>query len=64
VVLGSGIGELSGRAFRIGHMGHVNAPTIIGALGAVEMALAALDVPHGHGGVQAAVDWLGQSVPG
>jgi alanine-glyoxylate transaminase/serine-glyoxylate transaminase/serine-pyruvate transaminase len=64
VVLGSGIGELSGRAFRIGHMGHVNAPMIIGALGAVEMALAALAVPHGHGGLQAAVDWLGQSVPG
>jgi alanine-glyoxylate transaminase/serine-glyoxylate transaminase/serine-pyruvate transaminase len=63
VVLGIGIGELGGRAFRIGHMGHVNAPMIIGTLGAVEMALAALGVPHGRGGVQAAVDWLGQSVP-
>jgi alanine-glyoxylate transaminase / serine-glyoxylate transaminase / serine-pyruvate transaminase len=63
VVLGIGIGELSGRAFRIGHMGHVNAPMIIGTLGAVEMALAALGVLHGRGGVQAAVDWLAQSVP-
>jgi alanine-glyoxylate transaminase/serine-glyoxylate transaminase/serine-pyruvate transaminase len=63
VVLGIGIGGFSGRAFRIGHMGHVNAPMIIGTLGAVEMALAALAVPHGRGGVQAAVDWLGQSVP-
>jgi alanine-glyoxylate transaminase/serine-glyoxylate transaminase/serine-pyruvate transaminase len=63
VVLGIGIGDLSGRAFRIGHMGHVNAPMVIGTLGAVEMALAALRVPHGRGGVQAAVDWLGRSVP-
>ena len=63
VVLGIGIGEFSGRAFRIGHMGHVNAPMVIGTLGAVEMALAALAVPHGRGGVQAAVDWLGRSVP-
>jgi alanine-glyoxylate transaminase/serine-glyoxylate transaminase/serine-pyruvate transaminase len=62
VVLGSGIGELSGRAFRIGHMGHVNAPMVIGTLGAVEMALSALGVPHGRGGVQAAVDWLGRAV--
>ncbi|HEU4905154.1 MAG TPA: hypothetical protein VFT19_03430, partial [Solirubrobacterales bacterium] len=62
VVLGIGIGELSGRAFRIGHMGHVNAPMVIGTLGAVEMALSALGVPHGRGGVQAAVDWLGRAV--
>jgi alanine-glyoxylate transaminase / serine-glyoxylate transaminase / serine-pyruvate transaminase len=63
VVLGIGIGELSGRAFRIGHMGHVNAPMIIGALGAIEMGLVALDIPHGQGGVQAAVDWLARAVP-
>ncbi|HUH00458.1 MAG TPA: aminotransferase class V-fold PLP-dependent enzyme [Kofleriaceae bacterium] len=62
VVLGIGIGELSGHAFRIGHMGHVNAPMVIGTLGAVEMALTALGVPHGRGGVQAAVDWLGDAV--
>ncbi len=63
VVLGTGIGDLSGRAFRIGHMGHVNAPMIIGALGAIEMALVALAIPHGTGGVQAAVDGLARSVP-
>ena len=62
VVLGIGIGELGGRAVRIGHMGHVNAPMVIGTLGAVEMALAALAVPHGRGGVQAAVDWLAGAV--
>ena len=63
MVLGVGIGELSGKAFRIAHMGHVNAPMILGTLGAVEVGLAALGIPHGRGGVQAAVDWLGESVP-
>src|SRR5215510_7915588 len=42
VVLGVGIGPLSGQAFRIAHMGHVNAPMVIGTLGAVEMGLTAL----------------------
>jgi alanine-glyoxylate transaminase/serine-glyoxylate transaminase/serine-pyruvate transaminase len=62
VVLGIGIGELSGKAFRIAHMGHVNAPMILGTLGVVEVGLKALGIPHGSGGVQAAVEWLGESV--
>jgi alanine-glyoxylate transaminase / serine-glyoxylate transaminase / serine-pyruvate transaminase len=62
VVLGHGIGELSGKAFRIAHMGYVNAPMILGTLSVVEMALAALGVPHGRGGVQAAIDWLAAEV--
>jgi alanine-glyoxylate transaminase/serine-glyoxylate transaminase/serine-pyruvate transaminase len=62
VVLGVGIGELSGRAFRIAHMGHVNAPMVIGTLGAVEMGLRALGIPHARGGVDAAVDYLGHEV--
>jgi alanine-glyoxylate transaminase / serine-glyoxylate transaminase / serine-pyruvate transaminase len=41
VVLGRGIGDLQGRAFRIAHMGHVNAPMVFGVLGAIEMALGA-----------------------
>lgn len=64
VVLGIGIGELGGRAFRVAHMGHVNAPMILGALGVVEMALSALAIPHGKGGAQAAIDSLAQAVPG
>jgi alanine-glyoxylate transaminase/serine-glyoxylate transaminase/serine-pyruvate transaminase len=63
VVLGVGIGDLTGKALRIAHMGHVNAAMILGTLGTVEMALQALKIPHGKGGVQAAVDWLGGSVP-
>jgi len=62
VVLGTGIGELSGRAFRIAHMGHVNAPMILGTLGVVEVGLAALSIPHGRGGTSAAIDWLGHNV--
>jgi alanine-glyoxylate transaminase/serine-glyoxylate transaminase/serine-pyruvate transaminase len=62
VVLGQGIGDLHGRAFRIAHMGHVNAPMVLGILGVVEAALAALRIPHRKGGVQAAVDWLGANV--
>ena len=63
VVLGVGIGELSDRGLRIAHMGHVNAPMILGTLGGLEIGLIALGIPHGKGGLQAAVEWLGQSVP-
>jgi alanine-glyoxylate transaminase / serine-glyoxylate transaminase / serine-pyruvate transaminase len=62
VVLGVGIGELHGQAFRIAHMGHVNAPMILGTLGVIEVALQALGIPHGKGGTEAAIDWLGESV--
>ncbi|WP_257170708.1 alanine--glyoxylate aminotransferase family protein [Bradyrhizobium sp. SRS-191] len=62
VVLGTGIGDLSGKAFRIAHMGHVNAPMVLGTLGVIEMALVALKIPHGRGGLDAAIQWLGESV--
>ena len=62
VILGHGIGELSGKAIRIAHMGHVNAPMILGTLSVIEMALAALNIPHGKGGAQAAIAWLGEQV--
>ena len=62
VVLGIGIGDLSGKAFRIAHMGHVNAPMVLGTLGVVETALSALGIPHGAGGVQAAIESLARSV--
>jgi alanine-glyoxylate transaminase/serine-glyoxylate transaminase/serine-pyruvate transaminase len=62
VVLGHGIGELSGKAFRIAHMGHVNAPMVLGTLSVIEVGLAALGIPHGRGGAQAAIDWLSEQV--
>jgi alanine-glyoxylate transaminase/serine-glyoxylate transaminase/serine-pyruvate transaminase len=62
VVLGQGIGELSGKAVRIAHMGHVNAPMVLGTLSVIEVGLNALGIPHGKGGGQAAIDWLGEQV--
>jgi alanine-glyoxylate transaminase/serine-glyoxylate transaminase/serine-pyruvate transaminase len=48
--------------FRIGHMGHVNAHMILGALGAIEAGLAALDIPHGAGGLGAAAQAIAAGV--
>ena len=61
VVLGIGISALDGKAIRIAHMGHVNAPMVLGTLGSTETALKALGVPHGAG-VQAAVESLGSAL--
>ena len=47
---------------RIAHMGHVNAPMMLGALGVIEMGLIALDIPHGSGGTQKAIEYLGENV--
>jgi len=62
VVLGVGIGDLQGQAFRIAHMGHVNAPMILGTLGVIETGLNALRIPHGRGGTEAAIEYLGENV--
>ena len=43
-------------------MGHVNAPMILGTLGVIEVALNALNIPHGKGGTEAAIEYLGESV--
>jgi alanine-glyoxylate transaminase/serine-glyoxylate transaminase/serine-pyruvate transaminase len=63
VVLGRALGKSESKGFRIAHMGHVNAPMILGTLSVVEMALGALGLPHGKGGTQAAVEFLAKSVP-
>ena len=39
--------------FRLGHMGHVNAHMVMGALSAIEAGLIALDIPHGSGALDA-----------
>jgi alanine-glyoxylate transaminase/serine-glyoxylate transaminase/serine-pyruvate transaminase len=56
--LGTGLGKLAGRVFRIGHLGHFNDLTLAGTLGGVEMGLALAGVPHRRGGTQAALDFL------
>src|SRR3984957_15792784 len=58
VSLGGGLGSLGGKVFRIGHLGDLNEPMLLGALTAVEMALRINNVPHGRGGVDAAMDFL------
>ncbi len=58
ISLGKGLGRLEGRAFRIGHLGDLNEPWLLGALAAVEMGLGLAGVPHDAGGVQAAIDHL------
>ena len=58
VSLGGGLGKLGGLVFRIGHMGDLNEPMVLGTLGAVEMALRVNAVPHGNGGVEAAMDYF------
>jgi alanine-glyoxylate transaminase/serine-glyoxylate transaminase/serine-pyruvate transaminase len=56
--LGAGLGKLQGRAFRIGHLGHLNDLMLLGALCGVEMGLRRAGVPHKAGGVVAALDRL------
>jgi alanine-glyoxylate transaminase/serine-glyoxylate transaminase/serine-pyruvate transaminase len=58
VGLGGGLGALGGKAFRIGHMGDMNAPMLYAALAAVESTLGYLDVPYTPGGVTAAVEHI------
>jgi len=58
VALGRGLAALQGRVFRIGHMGDLNEPMLLGALAAIELALAQAGVPHTRGGVDAAMDAL------
>jgi alanine-glyoxylate transaminase/serine-glyoxylate transaminase/serine-pyruvate transaminase len=49
VVLGVGLGDFNGRAFRIGHMGWVNPPMVLGALGAAETAMASMGASYVSG---------------
>jgi alanine-glyoxylate transaminase/serine-glyoxylate transaminase/serine-pyruvate transaminase len=58
VSTGGGLGKLGGKVFRIGHLGDLNEPMVLGTLGAVEMALGIAGVPHAKGGVQAAMESL------
>ncbi len=57
--LGGGLGELSGMAFRIGHLGDLNEGMLLGALGLVELSLSDLGarVPFGSGATAALRAW-------
>jgi alanine-glyoxylate transaminase/serine-glyoxylate transaminase/serine-pyruvate transaminase len=62
--LGTGLGRLAGKVFRIGHLGHFNDLSLAGTLAGVEMGLALAKVPHQPGGVQAALDYLADAAAG
>jgi alanine-glyoxylate transaminase/serine-glyoxylate transaminase/serine-pyruvate transaminase len=57
--LGTGLGKMRGKIFRIGHLGHFNDLMLCGTLCGVEMGLHRAGVPHRQGGVAAALDYLG-----
>jgi len=59
--LGTGLGKLAGKAFRIGHLGSFNDLMLAGTLSGVEMGLAAAGVPHRPGGISAALSHLAQA---
>ena len=59
--LGTGLGKLAGKVFRIGHLGSFNDLMLAGTLSGVEMGLAAAGVPHHPGGVTAALAHLAQT---
>ena len=56
--LGTGLGRLAGKVFRIGHLGFFNDLMLCGTLAGVEMGLGLAGVPHRAGGVQAAIEYL------
>ena len=58
VSLGGGLARLNGKVFRIGHMGDLNEPMVLGTLASVEMAMKINGVPHAAGGVDAAMAYL------
>ncbi len=62
--LGQGLTRLTGKVFRIGHLGDFNDLTLVGTLGGVEMGLALAGVPFRRGGVQAAMDVLQATATG
>ncbi len=56
--LGTGLGRLAGKAFRIGHLGSFNELMLAGTLSGVEIGLALAGVPHHPGGIVAALSSL------
>jgi alanine-glyoxylate transaminase/serine-glyoxylate transaminase/serine-pyruvate transaminase len=54
LVLGTGLGDFAGRSFRIGHMGWLNPPMILGTLAVTQVGLAACGLRHGPGALDAA----------
>jgi alanine-glyoxylate transaminase / serine-glyoxylate transaminase / serine-pyruvate transaminase len=56
--LGTGLGRLAGRVFRIGHLGHFNDLTLAGTLAGVHMGLELAGVAIDRAGLEAALEVL------
>jgi alanine-glyoxylate transaminase/serine-glyoxylate transaminase/serine-pyruvate transaminase len=56
--LGGGLGPLMGKVFRIGHLGDLNEPMLLGCLATTELAMKTAGVPFAAGGVDAAIKSL------
>lgn len=58
---GAVVGSSVDAMFRIGHMGHLNAPMLMGTLGTIDTGLKACGIEHGAGALEAAsaclADW-------
>ena len=61
--LGSGLSKVADKVFRIGQLGDFNDLMLMGTLSGVEMGLGLAGVPHQRGGVDAAMRYLGETVP-
>jgi alanine-glyoxylate transaminase/serine-glyoxylate transaminase/serine-pyruvate transaminase len=60
--LGSGLGKLAGRAFRIGHLGDFNELMLAGTLAGVEMGFQVAGIPHRRGGAGAALKYIAEQI--
>ena len=58
--LGSGLGKVAGKVFRIGHLGDFNDLMLAGTLCGIEMGLGVAGIPHRKGGVDAALAFLAE----
>ena len=56
--LGTGLGKVKGRMFRIGHLGDSNDLTLLAALAGVEMGIKLFGIPVAASGVQAAMEFF------
>lgn len=64
LTLGIGLGEFAGRSFRIGHMGHLNPPMVLGTLAVVEAALTHMGAPMTSSGTTAATKVIAAALDG
>jgi alanine-glyoxylate transaminase/serine-glyoxylate transaminase/serine-pyruvate transaminase len=60
--LGTGLGKLKGRMFRIGHLGDSNDLTLLATLAGVEMGLKLAGVKLAASGVNAGMDYFAKNV--